>query len=174
NPLFCQDLVFGKYPGGCSGPTLNSCPAGEPLAAVIQAPVNFDKETTSGLDFNGDYRFHFGAGAVDVNSAMNYVFQQRYYSLGVGCDIANTLNWDGGFIGCPAGLGTPKFRGNVALTYSQGGWLGTIQERMIGASHLYTAWQNGVNVDNNDIPFYWYTDLRLSYKFDLGLTLYAA
>jgi len=105
---------------------------------------------------------------------MNYVFQQRYYSLGVGCDIANTLNWDGGFIGCPAGLGTPKFRGNVALTYSQGGWLGTIQERMIGASHLYTAWQNGVNVDNNDIPFYWYTDLRLSYKFDLGLTLYAA
>ena len=27
---------------------------------------------------------------------------------------------------------------------------------------------------NNEIPFYWYFDLRLSYRWDNGLTLYGA
>ncbi len=171
---FCQDLMFTHYPGGCTGPTLNSCPAG-PLAAVFMQPLNSDEETESGLDFDGDYRFPIGAGALDFNSAMNYVFEQRYISRpqGIQCDIANSIGADATNFYCPIN-GEPKFRGSVAATYTQAGWLATVQERMIGADHLYTGWQDGVNVDNNDIPFYWYTDVRVSYKFDNGLTLYGA
>ena len=170
---FCERLIFGSYPNGCSGPTLNSCPPG-PLAAVISSPVNFDRETTSGIDFNADYRFHVGDDLVDINSALNYVFAQRYFSLGVACDVANSLGWDAGFITCPAGLGTPKLRGNLALSYNEGGWLATVQERVVGKAHLNTAWENGVNVDNNDIPAYFYTDVRLNYRFDNGLMIYGA
>lgn len=170
---FCQDLMFSHYPGGCTGPTLSSCPPG-PLAAVFMQPLNSDEETESGLDFNGDYRFQFGPGALAFTSAMNYVFEQRYISRpqGIQCDIANSIGADAGYY-CPIN-GEPKFRGFVAATYTQGGWLGTLQERMIGAEHLYSGWANGVNVDNNDIPFYWYTDVRLNYKFDNGLTVYGA
>jgi iron complex outermembrane recepter protein len=166
--------MFSKYPGGCTGPTLNSCPPG-PLRAVFSIPLNSDEETTSGLDFNGDYRFPLSAGALSISSSMNYIFQERYISRpqGIQCDTANSLGNDTG-IYCGGLSGVPKFRGNVAFTYTQGGWLGTLQERMIGAAHLYTGWQSGVEVDNNDIPFIWYTDLRLSYKWDNGLTLYGA
>jgi outer membrane receptor protein involved in Fe transport len=174
NASFCEQLEFNAFPGGCRGPTLNSCPPG-PLKAVLIPPVNFDKQSTSGLDFNGDYRFNAFGGGVDLFTAENYTFEDRYVSpLHGQCDIANSLNWDAGFIQCPVGLGVPKFRGTFGATFTQGPWLGTIQERMIGAAALNTAWHDGVEIDHNAIPMYWYTDLRLSYKWDNGLTLYAA
>jgi outer membrane receptor protein involved in Fe transport len=169
---FCQDLIFSRYPGGCHGPTLDACPAG-PLAAVLSPPLNFDRETNSGIDVNGDYRFPFLSGALDLNTSINYMFQQRYTSINGSCDSANSLGADASAVFCPI-LGVPKFKGSVALTYSQDGWLGTLQARMIGAAHLYTGWQNGVNVDNNDLPFYTYLDARLSYRFAAGVSVYAA
>jgi iron complex outermembrane recepter protein len=172
---YCEDLMFGHYPGGCTGPTLDTCPKNEALAAVFSIPLNSDEETTSGLDFNGDYRFPFRAGALDFNSSANYMFDERYVSRlqGIQCDTAGSIGNDLGLY-CGGLSGVPKFRGSLAATYTQGGWLVTVQERMIGAAHLYTGWVSGVNVDNNDIPFYWYTDLRASYKFDNGLTVYGA
>lgn len=169
---FCEDLVFGRYPGGCQGPTLDSCPPG-PLAAVLSPPLNFDRESNSGLDFNGDYRSPFLRGALDLNSSMNYMFEERYTSINGSCDSANSLGSDANVLFCPI-VGVPKFKGSLALSYSQRGWLGTLQVRLIGAAHLYTGWQSGVNVDNNDIPFYTYLDTRLSYRFADGLSLYAA
>jgi iron complex outermembrane recepter protein len=171
---FCEGVMFGKYPTGCTGPSLSSCPANLPLGAVITEPVNSDHESISGLDFNGDYRFPIGAGALDFNSTMNYIFEQRYASVGFSCDNLNGISYDEGSY-CPNSTsGVPKFRGTVAATYSQGGWLGTVDTRMIGASHLVNNWISGVQVDNNDIPFYWYFDARLSYKWNNGISVYAA
>jgi outer membrane receptor protein involved in Fe transport len=169
---FCEDLVFGRYPGGCRGPALDSCPAG-PLAAVLSPPLNFDRQTNSGLDLNGDYRLPFLSGALDINSSMNYMFQERYTSINGSCDSANSLGADASAVFCPI-VGVPKFKGAVALTYSQGGWLGTLQTRMIGAAHLYTGWRNGVDVDHNDLPLYTYLDARLSYRFSEIASVYAA
>jgi iron complex outermembrane recepter protein len=170
---FCEGLEWGKYPTGCIGPSITSCP-GLPLGAVITEPVNSDHESISGLDFNGDYRFPFGPGALDFNSTMNYIFEQRYASVGFNCDEANAISYDEGSY-CPNSTpGVPKFRGTVSATYSQGGWLATLDTRMIGATHLVNEWTNGVNVDDNDIPFYWYFDARLSYKMDNGITFYGA
>src|SRR6185437_2191398 len=113
---------------GCRGPTLQSCPPGQ-LAAVLSPPVNFDLETNSGVDFNGDYRFPFLGGALDFNSSMNYMFQERYSSINGSCDSANSLGNDANFVFCPI-VGVPKFKGSIAGTYSVGGWLGTLQLRM--------------------------------------------
>jgi outer membrane receptor protein involved in Fe transport len=171
--VYCENLVFGRYPGGCSGPSLNSCPAGLPLAAIISQVENIDSATTAGLDFVADYRTLFMAGALDFNADANYVFHFDQTHLGTTCDTANGLGPDqGGYPSCSGG--NPKFRSTVALSYSQGGWLGTIQARMIGATHLVTQWISMNEVDNNDIPFYTYVDLRLSYQFDNGLRLYGA
>jgi iron complex outermembrane recepter protein len=171
---FCNDLIFGTYPGGCTGPSLTSCPAGKPLAAVITQAVNSDSETTSGLDFLADYRMPFLAGALDFNADENYVFEFRYTHLGTTCDTANGIGADQfSFPSCLGG-GNPKFRGNVAVSYTQGGWLATAQARMIGAAHLATQLIGQNTIDNNDIPFYTYLDLRLSYQFGSGIQLYGA
>jgi hypothetical protein len=45
---------------------------------------------------------------------------------------------------------------------------------MIGAAHLVENWQSGIQVDDNDVPFIDHWDARLSYKFDIGVTLYGA
>jgi iron complex outermembrane recepter protein len=171
---YCQDIMFGKYPTGCTGPTLTSCPDPPALGAIITEPVNSDHESISGLDFNGDYRLPLGAGALDFSSVMNYIFEQRYQSIGYNCDNLNGISYDEASF-CPNSTsGVPKFRGTVAATYSAGGWLATLDTRMIGASHLVNLWTSGVQVDDNDIPFYWYFDARLSYHWENGVTVYGA
>ncbi len=140
---------------------------------MLNLVQNIDSETTSGLDFLADYRMPFMAGAFDFNANTNYVFHYDYTHLGTTCDPANGIAPDqGDYPSCTQG--NPKFRGTVALSYTQGGWLGTVQARMIGATHLVTQWINMNEVDNNDIPFYTYLDLRLSYEFGNGIQLYGA
>ncbi len=169
NAAYCEDLVFGHYPGGCTGPTLNSCPAGEPLTAIISTTLNSDWETQSGLDFLADYRVPFGPGALDFNVDSNYVFELRYNSLGSTCDPMNGLEFDQYIYPACAAGGVPKFRATVAVSYAQGPWLGSVQARGIGAAHLVSNWTSGLQVDDNDIPFQTYVDLRLSYRFDNGV-----
>jgi iron complex outermembrane recepter protein len=171
NASFCNDFVYGTYPGGCVG---LSCPLSLPLRAVISQAVNSDWETTSGFDFLADYHLPFGPGTLDFNTDMNYVSALDYSSLGTTCDPENGLGIDQFDFGGCVPEGDPKFRGTVAVSYAQGGWLGTVQARMIGAAHLVTQWINTPEVDNNNIPFYTYIDLRLSYKFDNGIQLYGA
>jgi iron complex outermembrane receptor protein len=171
---YCEELIFGSYPNGCSGPTLSSCPQGAPLAAIINKVQNIDSESTSGIDFLADYRVRFMGGTVDLNANANYVFAFDYTHLGITCDPANGLGPDqANYPSCVQG--NPKFRGTVALSYAQGNWVGTVQTRFIGATHLVTQWASNSNeVDNNNIPFYTYLDLRLSYQFESGIQLYSA
>lgn len=171
NGAFCNDFIYGNSLNGCRG---LSCPLSEQLYGVISQAVNSDWETESGIDFLADYRIPFMAGALDFNTTENYVFALRYSSVGSTCDPENGVSYDqGSYPACVPG-GAPKFRGNVAVSYSQGGWLGTVQARMIGAAHLVSNWTTGVQVDNNDIAFQTYVDLRASYSFANGVQLYGA
>ncbi len=175
NASYCEDLIYGSYPGpgSCSGPNLYSCPNSMPLAAVISQTHNADSEQMSGMDFLGDYRLPFGKGVLDFNADANYTFDVRYTQLGVTCDPANGLAPDQStYAACTGGV--PKFKGTFATSYAEGGWLGTIQARFIGETHLVSNWTSGVQVDNNNIPFYTYIDLRLSYRFDNGIQIYSA
>jgi outer membrane receptor protein involved in Fe transport len=171
NGAFCNDFIYGNSLNGCRG---LACPLSLPLYGVISQAVNSDWETESGIDFLGDYRIPFGPGALDFNTTDNYVFALRYSSAGSICDPENGVAYDQySYPACIPG-GAPKFRGTVAVSYSQAGWLGTIQARMIGAAHLVSNWTTGVQVDNNDIAFQTYVDLRASYTFGNGLQLFGA
>jgi outer membrane receptor protein involved in Fe transport len=169
NQAFCQDFIYGNSLNGCRG---LACPG--VLYGVISQAVNSDWQSESGIDFLADYRIPFGPGALDVNTNVNYVFALRYSSVGSVCDPMNGVSYDQGSYPACIPQGVPKFKGNVAVSYSQGGWLGTVQARMIGAAHLVSNWTSGVQVDNNDIPFQTYVDLRASYSFPFGLQLYGA
>ncbi len=172
NSADCELIVYGTFPGGCTGPNLNSCPLSEPLVAVLRPYQNANVYTTSGLDFLADYRIPFMSGALDFNVDTNYAFELRYVTSAGTCDPENGIGSDQGVYCGQAG--NPKFRGTVATTYAQGPWLATIQARMIGAEHLVSNWTSGVQIDDNDIPFTTYVDLRLSYNFNNGVTLYSA
>jgi outer membrane receptor protein involved in Fe transport len=176
NSQYCSFIYYGNYPdrGGCSTPTPTGCPLSLPLFGILSAAVNSDNQTTSGLDFVADYRTPFLGGALNINASANYVFSLRYTTLGQTCDPMNGLaNSQGTYGGCNV-PGNPKFKANLGVTYAQDGWTGSIQSRMIGAAHLVSQWESGIQIANNDIPFYTYFDLRLSYAFESGVTIYSA
>jgi len=138
------------------------------LNIVIIAPLNAAQETTSGLDFQADYRMDLFSGSLNWNAIANYNDERSITRLGVTYDGAGSLGADNPF---PQ---RPKFNGHLNATYTQGPWSGTVQTRFIGAAVLNSAWTNGVQVDNNDIPWVAYLDLRGSYSWNENVQLYAA
>jgi len=158
--IYCTQMEYAvpgfpvQYPGA--------------LNIVIIAPLNAAQETTSGLDFQADYRMDLFSGSLNWNAIANYNDERSITRLGVTYDGAGSLGADNPF---PQ---RPKFNGHLNATYTQGPWSGTVQTRFIGAAVLNSAWTNGVQVDNNDIPWVAYLDLRGSYSWNENVQLYAA
>ena len=134
---------------------------------VATVPINANSQSVSGLDFQADYQFPLLDGGMDLHVLGNYMDQQTQTAQGSTFDYAGSIGPDSAI------RGIPKFRGTAAATYLQGPWQGTVQGRFIGAARLNNAW-GPLDVDNNNIPFVAYLDLRLSYKWNDSINLYGA
>jgi iron complex outermembrane receptor protein len=134
---------------------------------VATTPINANSQSVSGLDFQADYQFPILTGNLDLHLLGNYVDEQTQTAQGSTFDYAGSIGPDS------AVRGIPKFRSTAAATYLEGPWQGTVQGRFIGAAKLNNAW-GPLQVDNNDIPFVAYLDLRLSYKWNDNIQLYGA
>jgi outer membrane receptor protein involved in Fe transport len=138
------------------------------LNNVISQPLNAASETTSGFDFQADYPMELFSGALDWHLVGNYNDERTRTALGVTYDAAGVVGADAPY------SAEPKFHANLALTYAEGPWQGTVQVRYIGTSRLNAYWQSGVQVDNNEVPDVAYVDLRASYQWTKNIELYAA
>jgi outer membrane receptor protein involved in Fe transport len=156
---FCNQLSF-------NGPT---GPSGNPsLSQIATVPINANSQDVSGVDFQADYRFPILTGDMDLHLVGNYIDSQDQTAAGVPTfDYAGSIGPDS------AVRGIPKFRGTTSATYLEGPWQGTMQGRFIGSAKLNNAW-GPLQVDNNDIPFVAYLDLRLSYKWNDSIQFYGA
>jgi iron complex outermembrane receptor protein len=155
---YCAQLTFAGPIGSAGVPSLSQ---------VATVPINANSQSVSGLDFQADYQFPILSGALDLHLVGNYVDQQTQTAAGTTFDYAGSIGPDS------AVRGIPKFRSTVSATYVEGPWQGTAQGRFIGAAKLNNAW-GPLNVDNNEIPFVSYLDLRLSYKWNDNIQLYGA
>jgi outer membrane receptor protein involved in Fe transport len=151
--LYCGQLVFAG-PGGA-------------LSQINTQPINVNTQSVSGLDFQGDYRTAFLAGAIDLHLVANYIDQQSQTAPGSTIQYAGSVGPDASI------RGVPKFKATLAATYIEGSWQGTVQGRLIGAARLNTAW-GSLDVDDNNIPHVAYLDLRGSYRWTENIQLYAA
>ena len=138
------------------------------LNLVVGAPLNVASETTSGLDFQADYRMDLFGGLLDWHLLGNYNDERTITKLGVTVDGAGSVGANTPII---AG---PKFHSTLAATYSKGPWSGTVQGQFIGSSRRVNTWVDGVNVDNNAVPAVAYADLRLSYNWTDDIQMYGA
>jgi outer membrane receptor protein involved in Fe transport len=55
----------------------------------------------------------------------------------------------------------------MSVAYTAGSWTGEVLEEWIGVSSINTTWINGVDVDNNFLPNYFNTNLKLAYDSDV-------
>ena len=134
---------------------------------VATVPINANSQSVSGFDFQADYQFPIFTGNLDLHLLGNYIDSQTQTAQGSTFDYAGSIGSDS------AVQGIPKFRSTASATYQDGPWQGTVQGRFIGAARLNNAW-GPLDVDNNNIPFVAYLDLRLSYKWNDNIQFYGA
>jgi iron complex outermembrane receptor protein len=147
--------------------------------AYYQGPVNANRETVSGLDFQVDYNHELLDGTMSWHILGNYTDQKTRTSLGVTVDGAGQVSNDGA-LNPLVGFTAPKFRTTVSSTYDFGPWEITAQARIIGHARLtnnltqsqsaYTS----ISEEENAVPAVIYGDFRASYRWNDYVQLYGA
>jgi outer membrane receptor protein involved in Fe transport len=190
----CQFVFFGQGPivGGLASSELDGnghSPAGliggltfainnpGDFNGYYQGPVNANRETVSGLDFEMDYNHDLFAGTMAWHVLGNYTDEKTRTSLGVTVDGAGAVSGDGA-LNPLNGFTTPKFHGTISGTYTEGPWSLTAQMRIIGSAVLTNnLTQNQsifTSIDNNNVPAVIYGDFRGSYRWNDHIQLYGA
>ena len=194
NPTLCQFVFFGQGPvvGGLASAELDgnghsAVPLIGPLTFAInnsgdfnsyyQGPVNANRETVSGLDFQIDYQHELFDGTMAWHVLGNYTDEKTRTSLGITVDGAGAVSNDGA-LNPLNGFTDPKFHATISSTYSEGAWSLTAQARIIGSAVLTNnLTQNQsifTSIDNNSVPAVIYGDFRGSYRWNDHIQLYGA
>ena len=196
NPNLCQFVLFGQGPlvNGLATSELDGnghSPAGliggltfaivnnGDFNSYYQGPINANRETTSGLDFQIDYRHDLFDGTLNWHILGNYTDEKTRTSLGTTVDDAGALSGDSQLSTLGSlGFVTPKFHGTMSATYDEGVWSVTAQTRIIGSARLTNnlTQNQGIytSIDNNSIPAVIYGDFRASYRWNDHIQTYAA
>jgi iron complex outermembrane recepter protein len=141
----------------------------------LQSPVNANRETVSGLDFQADYRHELFDGSMDWHLLGNYTDEKTRTSLGITVDGAGAVSGDAA-VNPLTGFTEPKFRTTLSSTYAEGTWSVTGQARVIGSARLSNLYNTPGNptVDDNGVPAVIYGDIRASYRFSDKIQFYTA
>jgi iron complex outermembrane receptor protein len=164
--VYCSQLHFavGTTPDPLAPLSTPDYPGA--LVLTISLPQNASEETTSGFDYQADYSMDAFGGNINWHFLGNFTDESTRTALGLEFESAGSLS------GSAPLTGNLKLKFNLSATYTEGPWSGTIQGRFKGPAHLNLYWTNGVNVDNNDIPWVAYLDVRGSYKWNNNISLY--
>jgi len=191
-PNFCSLVFFAKgWPGngnqpvaaevdgngvspGLTGPlgTFSADSEGA-FNFYLSSPVNANRETVSGLDFQIDYMHELFGGMMNWHLLGNYTDEKTRTSLGQTVDGAGAVSGDGA-VNPLTGFTEPKLRSTITTTYAEGDWSLTAQARVIGSARLSNTYIEGVDVDNNGVPAIIYGDFRGSYRWNDHIQFYGA
>jgi outer membrane receptor protein involved in Fe transport len=193
NKAYCQVVFFAKgYPGNTLSPVAaeidgNGNPASGFFASVgtfnadcegcfnleFVSPLNASAETTSGLDFQLDYRMTLWDNPLDFHLVGNYNDENTITVLGVKTDAAGIYG-GAGYVNPLAGLTFPKLNFTLATTYQQGPYELTAQGRFRGSARISPYYVEGVDIDKNQIDPVAYLDLRGSYRWTDTIQMFLA
>jgi len=196
NPVYCKFVFFGQ--GGLNadgtrqseldgnGQSPTALIGGLTFASInpgdfngyYQGPVNANRETTSGLDFQMDYSHGLFDGTMAWHILGNYTDEKtRTTPDGITVDGAGAVSGDGA-LNPLSGFTAPKFHATINSTYTEGAWSVTAQARVIGSARLTNALtqnqSNFVSIDDNGVPVVIYGDFRGSYRWNDHIQLYGA
>ena len=140
----------------------------------VQAPVNGNRETASGLDFQADYVHDLLDGTMDWHLVGNYTDEKTRTQLGQTVNGAGALG--GGSLNALATA--PKLQGQISATYVEGPWSLTAQARIKGSAvltnYLTQLQTTYTSLDDNSVPVVVYGDFRASYQWSDRIQLYGA
>ena len=146
------------------------------VLSVTDLSYNARSYKVKGIDFSANYNHEFAnADTLNVRLIATKTISQ-YVETTIGLPSRNIVGQTGGanaFL--PDFQSSPNWVANLSVTYSHGGFTGTVQGRYLssGTYDFYGVAPGDVNYDpavsytysNNKIPFYQIYNMTLSYTF---------
>ncbi|MES2987931.1 MAG: TonB-dependent receptor [Pseudomonadota bacterium] len=125
--------------------------AGNVITEINGSSLNIQVVKISGTDFEASYRFNLGSGTLQLRGVATHLDDLSAFAPGAApIQQAGTDS-------------SPKFRGNLNLTYSIGGTTIAVQERIVG-SHRRAVPPS--TIDNDHVGAVAYTSLTVRHKFE--------
>lgn len=130
--------------------------------SLVNAPyLNLANATVEGLDF--ELRYSFEPDFFD-SSLENFNFRAIVGHLIERSDTPP----QGSPIDLIGSTLRPENTGTVVASYSAGPWGVQWQQRFIDETKVNINWVEGVDIDDNSIPFYTFTNLQFSYSSEMA------
>jgi len=118
--------------------------------------LNLDQLRLRGIDIEAQYRTPFLGGKLSLSALANYQWKnERTVPSGTAIDRAGEVGLSD----------NPEWRGTLTLNYENGPFGVTIKERYIQGGKYDVTFVEGVDINENDIPDVWYTDVSLNFRF---------
>lgn len=149
--------------------TIDECARGAQVACdnITQLPgqylirlpnLNLNSLHAEGVDFELLYTLPLRDGRLRFRGFANY--QGKLVSQTPGSVPINRA----GEVGDLRNPGSPKWIATGSVTYSNEGFTGFVQGRYLGPAKYMATFEEGVDIDENDVPSVFYVDLSLRYQ----------
>ena len=137
------------------------------LTRVFNPYLNIAQVKVRGIDMEAQYLAH-----PEWFSHMAQTFSIRAFTskllerTNIPTPGAPEVHLEGGFDNTGLVL-YPKWKGNLSLAYTAGAWTAQLAEEWIGREMINTTWVQGVDVDDNWLPNYFNTNLKLAWNGEM-------
>jgi iron complex outermembrane receptor protein len=130
------------------------------VVKVFNPQLNLAQAKVEGIDFETSYRlepdfFASETESLRLRAIIGYLGEK------------STTSANGTFNDQVGSLAFPDYTGTLTANYNVGPWGLQWQQRFLSESKLNAVWVEGVDIDDNTIPFYSYTNAQLSYRMEM-------
>lgn len=129
---------------------------------VYSNQINASRMRARGIDAAFDYRTALGEGTLGLTFKGTYLLEKL---------VETTPGIETGNISYDGGIGDPRFRGNLTISYDIANFSAAVDTRFISASMVYPNHVSAEYVDVNRVPSRTYNDISVRYAFPAGPTL---
>jgi iron complex outermembrane receptor protein len=130
------------------------------VVKVFNPQLNLAQAKVEGIDFETSYRmepdfFNSESESLSVRAIVGKLMEK------------STTSFSGTFNDQVESTLYPEYTGTLSANYGLGPWSLQWQQRFLSESKLNVLWVEGVDIDDNTIPFYTYTNAQLSYRMEM-------
>jgi iron complex outermembrane recepter protein len=141
-------------------------PLSNTLARVLNPYLNIAEVKVRGIDVEAQYLAHpEWIGKMAQTLSIRAFGSKLLERTNIPTPGAPEVHLEGGFDN--TGVLYPRWKGNLALAYTVGAWTAQLSEEWIGREKINTTWTEGVDVDDNWLPNYFNTNLKLGWTGEM-------
>jgi outer membrane receptor protein involved in Fe transport len=142
-------------------------PLSRTLTRVFNPYLNIAELKVRGIDLEGQYLAHpewFSHMAQTL--AIRAFASKLLERTNIPTPGAPEVHYEGGFDNTGLVM-YPRWKGNLSLAYTAGPWTAQLAEEWIGREMINTSWVEGIDVDDNWLPNYFNTNLKLAWSGEM-------